>query len=150
MLSHRVLHCAGACAAITAAIAVAMFGSLEALGIRDSRDAPQTSHIVVLYVGAEDCAPCRAWQHDAKLAFQASPEFGQLVYREVKSPTLLDLLKDENWPEDLREYRSQLGREAGVPLWLVIADGRLVQRGIGPAQWGAEVFPKIRSLLRRT
>ena len=148
MLSRRVLYCAGACAGITAAIAVAMFGSLEVLAIRDSRNAPQTSRIVVLYVGAEDCAPCRAWQREAKVAFKASPEFGQLVYREVKSPALFDLLEDENWPEDLREYRAQLGRGAGVPLWLVIADGRVVGRGMGPTQWSANVFPKIRALLR--
>jgi hypothetical protein len=125
-----------------------MFGSPEAFSIHDSRDAPETPSIVVLYVGAEDCAPCRAWQREEKVAFRASGEFQHLIYREVKSLTLFDLLKDENWPEDLREYRDQLGREAGVPLWLGIADGRIVQRGMGPAQWRAEVLPKIRSLLR--
>jgi hypothetical protein len=150
VLSRRILCCAGACVGITSVIAVATFGWPDVLRNRDSRDAPQPPRIVVLYVGAEDCAPCRTWQRGAKVAFQASPEFQRLVYREVKSPTLFDLPKDENWPEDLREYRSQLGRDAGVPLWLVIADGQVVQRGMGPTQWSAEVVPKIRSLLRRT
>ena len=127
-----------------------MFGSLEVLGIRAPRDAPKRPRVILLYVGAKDCAPCRAWQREEKVAFRASAEFQHLIYREVKSPTLFDLLKDENWPEDLREYRDQLGRDAGVPLWFVMADGRIVQRGMGPAQWSAEVFPKIRSLLRQS
>ena len=112
------------------------------------RDAPQAPRIVLLYVGADDCAPCQAWQRDDKIALQESAEFPRLIYREVKSPTLFDLLKDDNWPQDLRGYRDQLGHEAGVPLWLVIADDRVVQRGMGPAQWRAEVLPKIKSLLR--
>ena len=127
-----------------AAIAVA----IAMLGIHDFRDPMRTPRLVLLYVGAEDCAPCRAWQRDAKIDFQALGEFQRLLYREVKSPTLFDILKDENWPEDLREYRDQLGSEAGVPLWLVIADSRVVQRGMGPTQWRAEVLPKIKSLLR--
>jgi hypothetical protein len=132
---------AGALTAISAIIAVASVWNGRL------RDPPPTPRIVLLYVGAEDCAPCRAWQRDEKMVLQASAEFPRLVYREVKSPTLFDILKDENWPEDLREYRDQLRGDAGVPIWFVIADGRVVQRGMGPAQWRNEVFPKIRSLL---
>ena len=50
------------------------------------------------------------------------PEFHRLAYREVKSPNLFDVLKDNNWPEELRGYRQAIGDGAGVPLWLVIAD----------------------------
>jgi hypothetical protein len=105
-----------------------------------------TPQITLLYVGAED-APCRAWQQHEKIAFGASAEFARISYREVKSPTLLDLLEDENWPQDLRSYRDRLGPDAGVPLWLVIADGEVVDRGMGPSQWQSDVLPKIRELL---
>jgi hypothetical protein len=104
--------------------------------------------LMLLYVGAEDCAPCRIWQRDAAVSFQASKEFTQLVYREVKSPTLLDVLKDEYWPPDLRAFRAQIGPAAGVPLWLVIADGAIVGRGFGPSQWQRVVLPQIKSLVR--
>ena len=106
------------------------------------------SRVTVLYVGADDCAPCRAWQRDDGARFRSSTEFASLTYREVKSPTLTDVLKDRNWPQDLRAYRDQLGRGAGVPLWLVIADGEIVGRGFGQAQWQASVLPQIKSLLR--
>ena len=80
--------------------------------------------------------------------FETSNEFPRLTYREVKSPSLFDVLKDENWPEDLRVYRQALSREAGVPLWLVIADDQLVMQRFGLTQWQEAVLPKLRSLLR--
>jgi hypothetical protein len=109
---------------------------------------PLRPQVTLLYVGAEDCAPCREWQQHEKIAFSTSAEFARLKYREIKSPTLLNLLKDENWPEELRGYRDLLGPDAGVPLWLVIADERVIQRGMGPSQWRSDVLPKINKLLR--
>ena len=104
-------------------------------------------HVTLVYVGAENCAPCDTWQRNQGTAFRDSAEFHRLAYREVKSPSLLDVLKDENWPEDLRAYRQTIGQHAGVPLWLVIADNRLVLQGSGASQWQNAVLPKIKSLL---
>jgi hypothetical protein len=105
-------------------------------------------HVTLVYVGAENCAPCDIWQRNQGTAFRYSAEFHRLTYREVKSPSLLDVLKDDNWPEDLRAYRQAIGEHAGVPLWLVIADDRIVLQGSGASQWQAAVLPKIKSLLR--
>lgn len=104
-------------------------------------------NLTLVYVGAEDCAPCRAWQSGEASAFRSSPEFASVAYREVKSPTLLDVLKDEYWPDDLRRYRDSFGRGAGVPLWLVVADQEVVGQGFGASQWYSSVLPKIRSLV---
>jgi hypothetical protein len=104
--------------------------------------------VTLVYVGAEDCAPCRAWQLTEGKQFRASVEFAHLVYREVKSPTLRDLLNDEHWPEDLRGYRDRLGRGAGVPLWLIISGDEIVERGFGAGQWQAAVLPRVKSLVR--
>ena len=104
-------------------------------------------HVTLVYVGAENCAPCDVWQRNQGTAFRYSAEFHRLAYREVKSPSLLDVLKDDHWPEDLRVYRQAIGDHAGVPLWLVIADDRLVLQGSGATQWQNMVLPKIKSLL---
>ena len=103
---------------------------------------------MLLYVGADDCAPCRAWREGEGAAFFASAEFARLSYREVKSPHLLDVLNDENWPDELRIHRSRLRRSDGVPLWLVIADHEIVEQRFGATEWGASILPKIKSLLR--
>jgi hypothetical protein len=104
--------------------------------------------VMLLYVGAEDCAPCRAWQNSEGAAFLASADFPRVTYREVKSPHLQDILKDENWPNDIRSYRDGLRRSDGVPLWLVVADHKIVEQRFGAAEWRASVLPTIKSLLR--
>ena len=104
--------------------------------------------LTLVYIGADDCAPCRVWQRDVVTSFRATPKFQHIAYREVKSRTLFDILKDENWPDDLREYRAQLGRGAGVPMWLVIADREIVGRGYGASQWQGAILPMLEALSR--
>jgi len=103
--------------------------------------------IMLLYLGAEDCAPCRAWQSSEGASFLASADFPRITYREVKSPHLHDILKDENWPDDIRDYRAVLRRGDGVPLWLVVVDHKVVEQRFGAAEWRASVLPTIKSLL---
>ena len=104
--------------------------------------------VMLLYVGADDCAPCGAWQMAAGTSFRASAEFARIIYHEVKAPTLRNILNDAYWPDELRPYRDQLGSRAGVPLWLVIADNDIVERGFGIGQWQQAVLPRLRALLR--
>lgn len=103
---------------------------------------------MLLYVGAEDCAPCRAWQNGDGAAFFASANFPRITYREVKSPYLHDVLKDENWPDEIRSYRRSLRRSDGVPLWIVVLDHEIIEQRFGAAEWRANVLPRIKSLLR--
>lgn len=128
----------------TVALVVAVFASRPV----DSSSPRPLAHVTLVYVGAADCAPCRVWQGGEGAAFRVSAEFVRLSYREVKSPTLFDVLKDDYWPEDLRVYREAIGRGAGAPLWLVIADDRMVAQGFGATQWNDSVLPMIKSLLR--
>jgi hypothetical protein len=127
---------AAAILAIAAAHAPAVFGP------------QQRTDVTVVYVGADDCPPCRAWQNGEGAAFRASPEFARLTYREIKSPTLFDVLNDKNWPDDLRRYRDRIERGGGVPMWLVIAGDDVVSRGFGPTRWRVDIFPKVKALLR--
>jgi hypothetical protein len=115
---------------------------------RSATHVARAKEVVLVYVGAEDCAPCRAWQAQGEVALRASPEFARLTYRAVKSPTLFDVMSDAHWPDDLKIYRERLGDGAGVPAWLVVADGEIVMTGQGASQWDKIVLPKVRSLLR--
>jgi hypothetical protein len=133
-----------------AIVAMLAGASVAGFAFRDD-SAPPPAHarrVMLLYVGADDCPPCRAWQARARVTFQASPEFAAVSYREVKSPKVLDLLKDEYWPDELRIYRDQLDRGTGVPLWFIVSDNGTVDRSAGISQWQSTVLPKLRSLLR--
>jgi len=139
------------------AAVLTLAGAIAAGIVQSGRSAPHAAvrvepaaghQLMLLYVGADDCAPCRIWQRGAGAEFRASPDFPRVTYREVRSPSLLDVLKDDYWPDDLRRYRDRLGQGAGVPLWLVISDQEVVERGMGPNQWASAVLPRLKSLLR--
>src|SRR6516225_8172700 len=47
---------------------------------------PANRHdVTLLYVGAEDCAPCRSWRRGAGATFRSSQGFLRISYREVIS-----------------------------------------------------------------
>jgi hypothetical protein len=131
-----------------AAILVAVAAIAMMVWANRAGNSTRPKDITLLYLGAEDCAPCRAWQSSEGASFLASADFPRITYREVKSPHLHDILKDENWPDDLRGYRAGLRRSDGVPLWLVVVDHKIVEQRFGAAEWRASVLPSIKSLLR--
>lgn len=138
--ARQVWLCMGAVAAIAAGIA----GNLVAHAPPPAR----ATDLMLIYVGAEDCAPCRAWQNGDGAAFRKSAEFARISFREVKSPHLHDLLRDEHWPEEIRAYRSSLTRSDGVPLWLIVSEKSVVAQRFGAAAWREDVLPSLRSHLR--
>lgn len=132
----------------TAIIALGITLALIALGSAPRSDTPrQDREIMVIYVGAEDCAPCRLWQDGMGAKFRASIESRHLRYREVKSPKLFDLLSDEAWPADLRVYRGRIDQKSAVPMWLVLLNGEVVAQAFGANQWAETVLPTIRQLI---
>jgi hypothetical protein len=42
---------------------------------------PHRYDLMLVYVGADDCAPCRLWQRDVVTSFRATPRFRHIVYR---------------------------------------------------------------------
>lgn len=104
---------------------------------------------LLIYVGADDCAPCRAWQLGDGAIFRRSKEFALLTYREVKPAHLYEILDDKYWPEDIRGYRDRLKRSDGVPLWFVVADAAIVTQHYGAGAWKNDVLPKLNKILRR-
>jgi hypothetical protein len=143
--SHRCLRQRVGRLAVPAALIAIAVAAIAAWGGHEVQPA-RAADVMLLYVGADDCAPCRAWQNGDGASFRASAEFARIRYREVKSPHLADVLNDDNWPEELRIYRSQLQRSDGVPLWLVVSGDKVVERGFGATAWRESILPRIRSL----
>ncbi len=108
----------------------------------------RAANVTLIYVGADDCAPCRTWLNGDGAPFRRSAEFARITYVEVKAPHLHDVLKDETWPLSVREFRTLLKQSDGVPLWLVVSNGDVIEQRFGPEAWRGSVLPIIRSALR--
>ncbi|MEZ5822494.1 MAG: hypothetical protein R3D82_16975 [Xanthobacteraceae bacterium] len=121
---------------------------IAAVPVAPTPTAARAADITLIYVGADDCAPCRVWQSGDGVTFRQSSEFTRIAYVEIKSPRLHDLLKDEHWPEKVRAYRDSLKRSDGVPLWLLVSNGKVIAQRFGPAAWRASMLPSIKSALR--
>lgn len=131
-----------ALASLCAAIALAIPGDSP----RAARGA--AAPWMLVYVGAEDCGPCKTWRRDHRPGFLASAEFGSLDYRELVAPRLKDLLEDETWPAELRAVRSAVTARPGAPQWLVVRDGRVAWSEAGLTAWRQAVWPAIRAAAR--
>ena len=132
--------CLGGLAVVAAVVAAMLVLQLPA--------PTRAADITLIYVGAEDCAPCRAWQSGDGAAFRQSADFARIAYVEVKSPSLHDVLKDENWPMEIRGYRSLLKPSDGVPLWLIVSGNDVMVRRFGATAWHSAVLPTLKSYLR--
>ena len=119
-----------------------------ALLVAQAKPPAGAADLMLIYVGAEDCAPCRAWQKDDGVDFRRSVEFSRIRYHEVKSPRLHELLSDAYWPEELRIYRGRLKPSDGVPLWLIVSGDAVVAQHFGAQGWRTSVLPALRSHLR--
>ena len=104
--------------------------------------------LTVVYVGAEDCGPCRAWRRDQRPAFLDSGEFARLRYHEVIVPRLQNLLAGENWPLELVVVRDYTRTRPGAPQWFLLRDNRILASGAGLSAWSREIWPAIRRQVR--
>lgn len=133
--------------AVVAGSGALLAATFIALASANLTPAIPARNLTVIYVGADNCAPCNTWLQNQGTAFRESPEFQRLTYHEVKSSNLFEVLNDRNWPEQLRIYRQAIGQGAGVPLWFIIANDQIVLQSSGLTQWQQTVLPKIKSLL---
>ena len=101
----------------------------------------------VVYVGADDCAPCRRFNEERWPAIRRSAR--NIDLREVRSPTFRDVLDDEYWAADLRPYRNAIPPEAGVPLWVVVCNNSVVKVAWGVRQWDDQVMPLLYGAIAR-
>jgi hypothetical protein len=125
------------------ALAGLMAIGLAADGARDRRPAAN-GPLLLLYVGAEDCGPCRTWRRDHRPALLDDIVPDKVHYREVIAPRLSQAFAEQIWPADLRRYRASAGQAQGVPLWLVIRDEHVLTVAGGLSLWRTRVLPLVR------
>ena len=125
-----------------------VFASLAALaapslvmGTARARSAPE-----VIYIGGQDCPPCRRWTATYKERWFASTEYRQVSWLEVEPPHLKEAYQQRHWPEPLWPVLEQVPRKSGTPRFLIVMRGRIVSNEIGVSSW-LNTMAELRKIL---
>ena len=100
----------------------------------------------VVYVGGQDCPPCRRWRAAYEAQWLASPEFKQVAWIELESPRLREAYQERYWPGELRAVLEQLPKKSGTPRFLIVKDGRIMSNQFGGSKW-LNTMADLRKLL---
>ena len=110
-----------------------VFASLAASAAAGTARA--TPNLQVIYVGGQDCPPCRRWAATYKERWLASAEYRQVTWYEIDPPRLREAFQERHWPAALWPVLGQVPQKWGVPRFLIVADGRIVSNEFGVSKW---------------
>lgn len=122
-----------------------------------TRPAPEArarrdSVIELVYIGADDCSLCRAWEARQLRALSGSADWRHVRFSEVKLPTLREPFAREHLPERLLPPFDALMSEGlrvqGVPAFVLLVNGSLRAHALGPAAYESFVLPALRAAVR--
>lgn len=105
---------------------------------------PKRAPLTVVYVGADDCAPCVRWRRERRPDLERSTVFQRIEYREIIAAKLSSALDDSYWPEPLRDLRPiVLKGGGGVPYWILMRGNRVIASAGGESAWDRQIWPLI-------
>ena len=109
------------------------------------------SEILLVYVSAMDCPPCRTWSSQRKPEVKAHPLRRFFTFREVAAYKVRNVGDPSVWPADLVWVRDELRIRRGAPLWIIAVDGQIVwysRRDAARPHW-ANTWARLKSLAER-
>jgi hypothetical protein len=105
----------------------------------------------LIYVGADNCGPCAAWERDVgpgtRSAFVAGPLGRSVAFREVHARTYMNTAEPSRWPEDLLWLVKATNVASGTPRYIVMVDRKIVLNSQG--RFSTRVEPLLRELVAR-
>ena len=110
-----------------------VFASLAAPATLGRAEA--AADLQVIYVGGQDCPPCRRWRATYAARWLVSPEFRKVAWVEIEPPHLKEAYQERHWPEALRPVLAQVPRKSGTPRFLIVKDGAIVSNEFGVSKW---------------
>jgi hypothetical protein len=105
-----------------------------------------SSDILVVYIGAENCPYCVIFETTDLPIWIKSEAYKHVHYRELNFPRFQKTDEDTYWPEDLRWIREKAYVQQGTPRWIVAVDGLVVAN---QRKWTNRTYPLIQHLVAR-
>jgi hypothetical protein len=109
------------------------------------------SEIELVYIGADDCSLCRAWEagYLGQGKLDGSAEWKHLRFTEVKLPSLRTAFGVEHAPQRLQPLFGRMldsgVRIYGVPSFVLLVEGRLRAHALGTDAFDTLVHPALRA-----
>ncbi len=103
--------------------------------------------LMVIYVGAHDCAPCRTFEAEDMPRWQASGLSSTVRFIRVVAPKTSQAFNPRYWPNEAKPYLGAFTAPI-VPSFMLVANGSVVATGGGLRNWRQLTLPKLEQLAR--
>jgi len=137
------------------AASLAQFHRFVAENPRPQARAGHGARIELVYIGADDCAMCRAWEAGhlgPRGKLESWAEWQRLRFTVVKLATLKAAFRVEDVPERLRPvFQAMIAdgpRIQGVPAFVLLVNDALRAHALGPAAFATLIDPALRAAVR--
>lgn len=103
--------------------------------------------MMVIYVCADDCGPCRVFEAEDLPRWMASPLARSVRFVRAKAPKSTQAFQAKYWPSVARPYMSAF-RAPIVPSFMFVAGGNVVASGAGLNGWRQTTLPQVQQMVR--
>ena len=100
---------------------------------------------MVVYVYADDCAPCQIFQAQDWPQFKASPVSRAVHFVRTTAPKTTQAYQVRYWPSEARPFHSAV-KVPIVPSFILVKNRSVVLVGNGIVGWRNQVLPQVHQL----
>jgi hypothetical protein len=105
------------------------------------------AELMVIYVCADDCGPCRVFEAEDMPRWTASPLARSVRFVRARAPKTSQAFQAKYWPSEARPYMSAF-RARIVPSFMLVAGGNVVTMGAGLNGWRQQTLPQVQNMVR--
>jgi hypothetical protein len=111
-----------------------------------AKGTPHTE-MMVIYVCAVDCGPCKVFEAEDLPRWMASPLARTVRFVKAQAPKTTQAFQSKYWPKEAKPYLSAF-RAPIVPSFMFVAGGNVVATGAGLAGWRQQTLPQLQQMAR--
>ena len=109
--------------------------------------AAASNELMVIYISAEDCGPCRVFEAEDMPRWTASPFARTVKFVRAKAPKSVQAFQAKYWPKEAQPYLSAV-RVPIVPSFMLVSGGSVISVGTGLNGWRQQTLPQVQQLFR--
>jgi len=102
-------------------------------------------HLMVIYVSADDCAPCIVFSKQDFPQWQASPLSRRVRFVTAHAPKSSQAFQARFWPSEARPFLGAV-KTPIVPTFILVQSGTVSIVGAGLAGWRNQILPQVQRL----